>query len=123
MLEEVTSDILTEVGAADGAIHVRGSELRREKLGSMRLLTSSHCGGCEVVFSCLAITQYCSHSDGVLSGLLQLSQCVHCLTSSITRNGIRGSETLSVVSVGVGDGVASCHTIHKVQCNSHRCSG
>ena len=25
-LEEVTSDTLTEVGAADGAVHVRGSE-------------------------------------------------------------------------------------------------
>ena len=36
MLEEVTSDMFTEVGAADGAVHVRGSELRREKRQTMK---------------------------------------------------------------------------------------
>ena len=69
------------------------------------LLTIWECGGFEAVFYSLPITQYCSHSDGVLSGLLQTSQVVHCLTSTNVTDVIRVSETLSVVSVGVGDGV------------------
>ena len=63
------------------------------------------CGGYEAVLCSLPITQYCSHSDGVLSGLLQTSQVVHCLTTTNVTDVIRVSETLSVVSVGVGDGV------------------
>ena len=69
------------------------------------LLTIWECGGCEAVFCSLSITQYCSDSDGVLSGLLQTSQVVHCLTTTNVTDVIRVSETLSVVSVGVGDGV------------------
>ena len=52
MLEEVTSDTLTEEGGADGAINMRVSINEREKGGrprSMQILTSRHCGGCEVV--------------------------------------------------------------------------
>ena len=69
---------------------------------SVLVLTIWECGGCKAVFYSLPITQCCSHSDGVLSGLLQTSQVVHCLISTEV---FRVSETLSVVSVGVGDGV------------------
>ena len=82
MLEEVTSDTLTEVGAADGA-GGKIIQIRREKRQVGSTLTSGHCGGCEAVSSTLSITQHCSHSDGVLSALLQASHCVHSLTSSV----------------------------------------
>ena len=55
MLEEVTSDTLTEVGGADGAVSACCIELLEQEKGE--LLTSSHCGGCEVVFSSPSITQ------------------------------------------------------------------
>ena len=58
------------------------------------LLAIWECGGCEAVFYSLSITQYCSHSYGVLSGLLQTSQVVHCLTTTNVTDVIRVSETL-----------------------------
>ena len=36
---------------------------------------------------------------------MKTTQCIHCLTSTNVTDVIRVSETLSVVSVGVGDGV------------------
>ena len=109
MLEEVTSDTLTEVGAANGAGR-KIIQIRREKKDA---LTSCHCGGCAAVFSTSPITQHCSHI-GVLSAPLQARHCVHCLTSSNISDVIRQRETLSVLSVGVGDGVAiSCHFIYQ----------
>ena len=77
------------------------------------ILTSGHCGGCEAVFFSFPITQHCSHSDGVLSALLQAmaSHCVHSLATSNISDDIRVSETLSVCG-RVRDVVTSnCHTI------------
>ena len=77
---------------------------KREETGNC-LLTSSQCGGCEVVLCCQSATQCCSHSDRVFSSLLQTSQCVNCPTTRdicdviMTVNG--------TVSVGVGDGVVN----------------
>ena len=40
----------------------------RETIGNSQIiLTSSHSGGCEAVFSSPSTTQCCSHSDRVLS--------------------------------------------------------
>ena len=49
-----------------------------------RTLTSSHCGSCDGVFftPSSSSSDIGSDSDGVLSSLLQTSQCVHSLTSS-----------------------------------------
>ena len=50
MLEEVTPDSLTEVGAADGAVCERFRIEQREDTGNSRsILTSGHCGGCSGV--------------------------------------------------------------------------
>ena len=101
MAVELSTETLTEEGGADGAVCVREGHDREEK---QRTLTSSHCSGCDGVFCDPSSSESGSDSDGVLCSLLQTSQCVHCLTTSNIRDGVRVSETVSV-SGGVGDGV------------------
>ena len=112
MLEEVTPDSLTEVGAADGAVCERFRIEQREDTDNSMKYTNQR--PLWWLWWCLIqspITQHYSHSDGVLSTLLEASQFIHCCSPS-SRGTIGPSETVSVVSVGVGDGIvtSSCHT-------------
>ena len=79
----------------------RGSEI--EEIGRQESFTSSHCCYFHRSLFTPSSSENCSDSDGVLSSLLQTSQCVHC-QSPISRDGVRASETVSV-SGRVGDGV------------------
>ena len=80
-------------------------EMFRIKGESVASLTSSSCRGCDGISFSSSFSQSGSDSDRILSSLLQTCQYVHCPTN--TRYGVRVSETVCVVSVGVGDGVAS----------------
>ena len=68
-------------------------------------LTSCPCGACDGIIYSSSSSQRGSDSDRILSSLLQTCQYVHCPTN--TRYGARVSETVCVVSVGVGNVVAS----------------
>ena len=95
-------------------------ELGKGEKDEYSTLTSNLSSGQLSCYFNSPITQYCSHSNGVFSRLLQASQCVHCCTSSDV---IGVSETLSV-SVGVRDGViGSFHSISQCQCDSYRSGG
>ena len=81
----------------------RGSEI--EEIERQESLTSSHCGFCDCLSLTPSSSESGSDSDGVLSSLLQTSQCVHCLTTSNVRDhSVRVSDTISV-SGRVGDEV------------------
>ena len=69
MLEEVTSDTLTEVGGADGAVDVTKEYMEERVTLRSGSLTSSLCSYCEVGFFSTSLTQSYIHSDGVLSTL------------------------------------------------------
>ena len=66
------------------------------------ILTSTHCGSRDcVLFTPSSSSDSGSDSDGVLSSLLQTSQCVHSLATRNTRDhGCRDRVTVSV-NVGV----------------------
>ena len=78
----------------------RGSEL--EDIERQENLTSSHCGFCDGILISPSSGKSGRDSDGVLSSLLQTSQCVHGLTTSNVRDGVRARDTFSR---RVGDGV------------------
>ena len=78
----------------------RGSEI--EEIERQESLTSSHCGFCDGILISPSSGESGSDSDGVLSSLLQIGQCVHCLTASNGRDGVRARDTFSR---RVGDGV------------------
>ena len=109
MLEEVTPHSLTEVGAADGAVCERFRIEQREDTGNSMKYTNQR--PLWWLWWCLIQSPHYSTSDGVLSTLLQASQFIHCYSPSSSGT-IGPSETVSVVNVGVGDGVVtiSCHT-------------
>ena len=75
MLVEQSIKPSTKEGGADGAVLVIydvGDGVSRDRGG----LTSSHCGGCHVIFCSSSSSQTGSDSDKILSSLLQTSQCV-----------------------------------------------
>ena len=69
MLEEVTSDTLTEEGGADGAVDVTKEYIEERITLRSGPLTSSLCSYCEAGFFSTSLTQSYSHSDRVVSTL------------------------------------------------------
>ena len=101
MVVEVTRDILTEIGGADGTalkLYNRNEHHKILLFGYNRVLTCSQCTGYEVVV-CLPIFQNPRHSDRILCSLLQITQCILC-SSDICYN-TKVYETLNVVNVRV----------------------
>ena len=70
MLEEVTSDTLTEEGGADGAVGVTGEHTKERMTLRSGPQTSCLCRYYEAEFFSISLTQSYSHNDGVLSTLL-----------------------------------------------------
>ena len=120
ILVELSTDNITKEGGADGTVSERNVQNRNIR-NLMFRLTSSLCGGCYGIIFRSSSSERDSDGDRILSSLLSTSKYVHSPTN---KYGIRVSETVSVVSVRVGDGVAiSSQSLFQDPGYCQRCSG